>query len=46
LTGDKAIIKNMNNTLLSARTFLIEQHYRSFLSTPQGQNLAQEEAEL
>jgi hypothetical protein len=31
----------MNNILLSARTFLIEQHYRSFLSTPQGHDLAQ-----
>jgi hypothetical protein len=44
---DKMVVedltKNINNTLLSVRIFLIEQHYRSFLDTPQGQDLAQQE---
>src|SRR5260370_27910640 len=41
---EEGIIKNMNNILLAARVFLVEQHYRSFLETPQGQDIAQLES--
>src|SRR6266849_3754126 len=44
ILNDEGIIKNMNNILLAARVFLVEQHYRSFLETPQGQRIAQLES--
>jgi len=41
----ESIIKDMNNALLAARSFLVEHHYLSFLATPQGRGLAQLESD-